>query len=47
MDYPTLSAYSKERDVDTLKEQIALYKANEQDRQSSFEPGVVPQAMTR
>ncbi|MET9019911.1 DUF4157 domain-containing protein [Actinopolymorpha sp. NPDC004070] len=46
-DYPTLSAYSKEREVDTLKEQIALYEANEKDRLASFEPGVVPQAMTR
>jgi hypothetical protein len=46
-DYPTLSAYSREREVGTLKAQIALYEENERDRLATFGKGVAPQPMTR
>ncbi|MCW3819197.1 hypothetical protein ONA91_32625 [Micromonospora sp. DR5-3] len=50
-DFPSLSAYSKEREVEQLKEQIALYEANEKDRLATFSKddlhGTAPQAMTR
>lgn len=46
-DYPSLSAYSREREIGTLREQIELYEAHERDRVATFGQGVAPQAMAR
>ena len=46
-DYPNLSAYSREREVSTLRAQIDLYEANERDRIATYGKGAAPQAMTR
>ncbi|WP_406409328.1 DUF4157 domain-containing protein [Streptomyces sp. NBC_01643] len=46
-DYPSLSAYSREREIGTLKAQIQLYEDNERDRLATFGGDVAPQAMTR
>ncbi|WP_158839165.1 hypothetical protein, partial [Streptomyces sp. NRRL S-1022] len=45
-DHPSLSAYSLEREVGTLKAQIQLYEDNERDRLATFGGDVAPQAMT-